>query len=273
MTAPAEHVRQALLADDDSAAALAAVAFLRSCCGTAPDPGKVEVIDSGWDFRVFRIEERVLRVARRDDGGQAMEVEAELLDHLRSRLAVTLPRPEVLAPGISCGDWLCGDPLTAVTLRTTAFDLAETFSTLHGLSVEVRGLQTAAPKAMRQQAAGVVTAARAAELDSDLADILAAGVDDPELWTYTPAIVHADISASHVLTNEGRLAGIIDWSDARIDDPAIDLAGIEMDLGRSAAEDLVAHYRSLRPTDRTFEERVRIRAAWGRLLELLHESG
>jgi aminoglycoside phosphotransferase (APT) family kinase protein len=41
---------------------------------------------------------------------------------------------------------------------------------------------------------------------------------------FEPALVHCDLGASHLLVHGGRLAGVIDWGDAKIGDPAIDYA-------------------------------------------------
>jgi aminoglycoside phosphotransferase (APT) family kinase protein len=37
-------------------------------------------------------------------------------------------------------------------------------------------------------------------------------------------VAHADLGAEHILELDGTLTGIIDWSDAAITDPALDLA-------------------------------------------------
>ncbi|HZR95986.1 MAG TPA: phosphotransferase, partial [Gaiellaceae bacterium] len=41
---------------------------------------------------------------------------------------------------------------------------------------------------------------------------------------YEPALVHCDLGPSHLICRDGRLAGVIDWADAKIGDPAIDYA-------------------------------------------------
>ena len=41
---------------------------------------------------------------------------------------------------------------------------------------------------------------------------------------FAPALVHGDLGPEHVLCRDARVVGVIDWSDARIVDPAIDLA-------------------------------------------------
>jgi aminoglycoside phosphotransferase (APT) family kinase protein len=44
-------------------------------------------------------------------------------------------------------------------------------------------------------------------------------------FDFEPTPVHGDVGPEHVLcTDDGRIAGVIDWGDARIGDPGIDLA-------------------------------------------------
>lgn len=60
-----------------------------------------------------------------------------------------------------------------------------------------------------------------------LLDRLAADVVDP-------ALLRADLGPDHLLVQHGEITGVIDWSDARIGDPALDLAW--MLHGSSAGE-------------------------------------
>jgi len=41
---------------------------------------------------------------------------------------------------------------------------------------------------------------------------------------FEPALLHADLGPDHLLVRKGRLAGVIDWGDARVGDPALDYA-------------------------------------------------
>jgi aminoglycoside phosphotransferase (APT) family kinase protein len=40
----------------------------------------------------------------------------------------------------------------------------------------------------------------------------------------SPVLVHGDVGPAHILIQSGMVSGVIDWSDAHIGDPAIDLA-------------------------------------------------
>ena len=44
------------------------------------------------------------------------------------------------------------------------------------------------------------------------------------LVDFKPALLHADLGPEHLLVRDGRLAGVIDWGDARVGDPALDYA-------------------------------------------------
>ena len=44
------------------------------------------------------------------------------------------------------------------------------------------------------------------------------------LTGFRPALTHSDLGPTHLLTRDGTLAGVIDWGDARIGDPALDYA-------------------------------------------------
>jgi aminoglycoside phosphotransferase (APT) family kinase protein len=79
-------------------------------------------------------------------------------------------------------------------------------------------------------------------------------------------LIHADISGEHlVLDARGALAGIIDYTDAIIADPALDFAGILNDWPRSFLERVLAHYPLPVDTD------ARRRAAFYITVAPLHE--
>src|SRR5690606_20389909 len=63
-----------------------------------------------------------------------------------------------------------------------------------------------------------------------------------------PALLHGDFWPGNVLWHEGRLAAVIDWEDAEIGDPLVDLAVSRLDtlliFGVSAMHDFTAHYQS-----------------------------
>lgn len=70
------------------------------------------------------------------------------------------------------------------------------------------------------------------------------------------ALVHGDLGPEHVRYDEGRITGIIDWSDARVADPALDLAWALFGTSEAFAEAVATSYGV------TDEELTRALAWW-----------
>jgi aminoglycoside phosphotransferase (APT) family kinase protein len=61
-------------------------------------------------------------------------------------------------------------------------------------------------------------------------------VDDDALWPVTPlALAHGDLHPGHLLVDDdGRVTGVLDWTEAKLTDPAVDLAMFHGCFGRAA---------------------------------------
>ncbi len=71
------------------------------------------------------------------------------------------------------------------------------------------------------------------------------------------SLIHGDLSGDHLLMDEeGRLSGVIDFAEARLSDPALDLAGVLTRFTRRDLDVVMRHYDA--PVDATFMERVHI---------------
>ena len=83
-----------------------------------------------------------------------------------------------------------------------------------------------------------------------------------------PHLVHNDLGFVHLLEHEGRLAGVIDFSDAIFGDPAMDFVGLLAEGGWHAVDDVVRFYdRSL---GRGFHERVEFRYWTAPLYDIIY---
>ncbi len=78
---------------------------------------------------------------------------------------------------------------------------------------------------------------------------------------------HADLGAEHVLESGGAISGIIDWSDAAVTDPALDLALIFRDFGPGFLDDVMISYG--RDGDH-LRERITFFARCAALEDLVH---
>jgi aminoglycoside phosphotransferase (APT) family kinase protein len=65
---------------------------------------------------------------------------------------------------------------------------------------------------------------------------------------FDPVLLHADLGPEHVLHRGSVLTGVLDWSDARIGDPALDLAWTTHATGPHFAAALRSAYGGDDPT-------------------------
>jgi len=69
-----------------------------------------------------------------------------------------------------------------------------------------------------------------------------------------PVLLHGDYWPGNLLWRDGRLSAVIDWEDAAVGDPLMDLGITRLDLlwifGREAMDAFTRHYLSLKPVDR-----------------------
>jgi aminoglycoside 2''-phosphotransferase len=81
-----------------------------------------------------------------------------------------------------------------------------------------------------------------------------------------PRLIHQDLSPDHLIVDPhtGRLTGIIDWTDATLDDPARDFVGLVTSRGWGFAERVLRSYPHR--LDLAFRERLEFKA---RLLSLI----
>jgi aminoglycoside phosphotransferase (APT) family kinase protein len=57
-----------------------------------------------------------------------------------------------------------------------------------------------------------------------------------------PVLLHADLGPAHILCRGDAVIGVIDWSDARLGDPALDLAWVLHGAGEPFAETVLGVY-------------------------------
>jgi len=187
-------------------------------------PQRVVEIDEGYDFEVvIADDEWVFRFPRRTNVVEALAIEIELVPRLAAALPVDVPRFEHISldPPFVAYRLLRGEPLVDEDSEgVQAFlDALHSFDPT-GLPVERRDWR----ESFREQCArferDVLPLLTAAERSRALG--LFAEVET--LTGFEPVLIHNDLSAPHLLVRDGRLAGVIDWADAVIGDPARDYA-------------------------------------------------
>lgn len=212
--------------------------------------GRIEPIRSGWDSHAFVVEDTwIVRVPRRREAEESLRREVALLAAIAARLPSCTPEVERVtdeSPICVVTRKIAGAPASGHP--QTGVELGRFLATLHALPAESLPLPAsdisswrAAHDDRRSQFERCVFPL----LDPDerrLAHNLFASV----AFDFEPAPVHGDLGSEHVLCGtDGHIEGVIDWGDARIGDPAIDLAWALHGAGPTFADAVAAAYGSL----------------------------
>lgn len=67
-------------------------------------------------------------------------------------------------------------------------------------------------------------------------------------WRFRPTVVHGDLTATHVLTDSHLVTGVLGWGEAKVADPADDLAWLFVAAPSGAVESIIEAYQ-LRRTE------------------------
>lgn len=185
----------------------------------------------GWDSVTTLVEGRwVDRVARRPEVETALLAEAVLLPAVADALPLEVPRPVVLDRGplrlrhaLVEGDPVDPARLTAADGRVFASFLSAVHATPLSLAADA-GCPSAADDHLDRAARA--ERFRLVVLPVLPPDLRAVGETLLEQLSVVgdQVLCHGDLVAEHVIGRDGRVTGVIDWGDARVTDPALDLA-------------------------------------------------
>jgi aminoglycoside phosphotransferase (APT) family kinase protein len=179
-------------------------------------------IEDGWDFKVLIVaDEWVVRWPRHSLAVEEIEKEVELLPAVAPFLPVEVPRFEYVSrePWLVVYRFIEGEPLVAEDPEGVRAFLAA----LH--AIDVREVPAPRPdwlETYREQAdefRRVVLPLLDPDERAGGEELLA---QTETLIGFEPVLTHSDLGPWHLLVRDGRLAGVIDWGDARVGDPAID---------------------------------------------------
>lgn len=243
-----------------------AVIALAEAHGLSIRPETLRWNESGLDFRVALVEDAagqrwVLRVPRREDSTRSLERERRALELVRGRLSVEAPVWEVATHALIAYRALAGVPSATIDPEAKAYvwaldpaavpaahtdTLARALASLHSIPIED------AARAGMEPLVGSLGAARWAEVEQvsaaftvapSLLDRWRRWCEDATLWPPAPAVIHGDLHAGHVLIDDAqRVTGLIDWTEARIGDPALDLMSYRLQYGDAAQDALIEAY-------------------------------
>jgi aminoglycoside phosphotransferase (APT) family kinase protein len=206
----------------------------------------------------------IVRTPRRPDVLASTRVEANVLALVRPRLPVAVPDWRVHTDEVIAYPRLAGTP--AVTLDTgapqwnlidpaapsAAFieSIAQAFAAMQRISV-AEAREAGAPTKTTDEERPAL--ARAIEITKDALQPSAAILErwqrwlaNDAMWPAHLALSHGDLHPGHMLlADDGRLSGILDWTEAKLGDPSIDVAMFFGCFGRGPTEALVARMTAL----------------------------
>lgn len=216
--------------------------------GTTPD---VRPVTEGGEHRTWWIGGRhVLRLARDHEAAVRGRRELRVRDLVRPYVGGAVPK------SVAHGDWATG---LAYTLDTrlpgrsaeardvSAVGEADLAALLTGLrevpvrQAEALGVPRAAPRSLEElrTAAGRAAEDLAAEDEFEpggLAQLAAPAAAQLTAQTATAVLVHHGLTGGHlVVSADGRVRGVLGWTEAVLGDPAEDIAGLAVAVGAPAA--------------------------------------
>jgi aminoglycoside phosphotransferase (APT) family kinase protein len=179
-------------------------------------------MDDGWDFKVVVIEDEwVVRWPRHRLAIEEIEKEVTLLPALAPLLPVEVPQFEYVSrdPWLVVYRLIRGEPL----VDEDPAGVRAFLDALH--AIDVTDFPAPRPDWLEEYRELTDTFREKVLplLDPDERPRGEAVLAETESLTgFEPALTHSDLGPGHLRVRDGHLAGVIDWGDARIGDPAID---------------------------------------------------
>lgn len=231
--------------------------------GLTVDADAVHINEAGLDYRVAFVraadgEDWVLRVPRRRDAAAKLSEERRILEFVRPRLSVAVPIWRVCSDELVAYRRLPGEPgltLDGSSQPVWHFDpsspefataLGRLIAELQAFDVDaarVAGVPVMSMSEARSQWRADFERVRADfEIAHSLQARWEAWLSNDRLWPERTAFTHGELYAAHVLVDEpSRIVGVLDWTTAKVGDPAVDFTYQHM-MGPAAFEATVAAY-------------------------------
>ena len=247
-----------------------ALAALSTAAVPGLDAQSVRVGDLAGDYDVAVVtgqddQEWVVRAPRTTVAGAALEAEIELLDALRLYIDTgVLPFvvPQVAGYALLPEGGravvhrrIIGSNLDVEALEPgpgLAADLGRAIAAIHELPtsvVETCGLPSyTATEYRERRLTEVDEAAKTGRVPPTLLRRWETALEDVSLWRFKPVVAHGDLAPDQLLVDRQRVVAVSGWSEARVADPADDLAWLIAAAPIEAVDSIMEAYQ-LRRTE------------------------
>ncbi len=244
-----------------------AILALANRHGLTLDPATLRLDESGLDFQVAIASTQgtpswLLRIPRRPDVRASAQREQTVLTLVRPYLPVQVPDWQIHTDELIAYPLLNGRPAGTIDPELQAYrweidaqnlpdaylhSLGQTLAALHGIehrAVATVGLETPSIATVRAAWSERMARVKAAyPVNSQLWNRWQLWLDNDTFWPEHTALIHGDLHPGHILVDaQGQVTGLIDWTEARVADPASDFAAHYRVFGRSSLEALLRQY-------------------------------
>jgi aminoglycoside phosphotransferase (APT) family kinase protein len=226
----------------------------------------------------------LVRAPRTSAAAARMDAEGRLLAELSGWLPFAAPEVSGTAALPEGGQGvvyrvLAGQPLDLTALQpgpglTAA--LGRAIAAVHELPdrlIENAGLPVYSAEDYRQRRlAEVDRAAATGHVPAGLLERWEKALEEAGAWRFVPCVVHGDLAVENVLVEDDEVMAVLEWGEARVADPADDLAWLVAGAGEAAVESVLEAYALARrqPPDRDLARRARLAGELALARWLLH---
>lgn len=231
-------------------------------------PINIQYINAGWDNKLFLVNDQIIfRFPRRSFAAELIERENLLLNHLQTRISLSIPNPIYLGkpckhypfhfhgyhiiPGRSGAH----AKLNQQERKKSIIPLANFLKELHSIKKEEAIQLDAKPQksnrsdidSMLQRLNNrikLIIENNIVEINQNIFNREIEIAKDIKLPENTVGLIHGDLYANHILFNNGELTGIIDWGDSGINHQSIDFGIIHCFYPERCHDIFLKHYES-----------------------------
>lgn len=208
----------------------------------------IKFVGEGWDNKVFLINNKfIFRFPHRKIAIELIESENIILNHIYSKITLEIPRPTFIGspteyyPSIFHGyPMLVGTPgyqakLSEQQRINSIVPLAIFLKQLHSFT-EAKAIEVGAKKQVFDRTDAVMLTAeltnrvnkmskqKIVDINTDCFQSEISQTLEVKLSMEHKVLVHGDLYSRHLLYNQHKLTGIIDWGDVGINHCVVDLA-------------------------------------------------
>lgn len=211
---------------------------------------EIKCIGEGWDNKVFLVNQKIIfRFPRRKVAVQLIERENSVLKNIKSRFFLQIPEPQyigipsenypypfhgyILISGLSGSHANLSLSDRIESIKPLALFLKNLHSFTENEAIEIGAISQVFDRTeidklvitLKERVAKIIER-KIAEVDENCFQEEINIIKKNNLIITQKTLVHGDLYSRHLIFNQGKLSGIIDWGDTGINHHSVDLSVI-----------------------------------------------